>query len=300
MRFPHLSAAALTPLLSTAFALSAALSAQTPGQAPRPIPFGPDELNCSSYLTAAPPVASARIAGNAGAVQYLQLSSGDLVQLTDAHGLQPGMELRILRIDDHWGEFEQFRGQDQQLQQMGHRVVSVGRLQVLNTRGTTALARVEAACRPVQAGDFGIPWEPRTAPAHVTAPPLDVTRMPAPEDLAGAGLVAATRDSAYEAGPDDEIYLNRGTRQGVHAGQVWLIVRGPLSPSQQWLKDVARELGRPGYGTSFPMPNYDRRDGLPHVVGQAVILWAEPASATAIVTDADSAIYPGDQILPLP
>lgn len=296
MRFPRLNAAMLTALLGA----GATLAAQTPSQGPRPIQFGPAEIDCSSYLTATPPAPSARIAGNAEAMQFLEFSPGDRLQLSDVHGLQAGMDLRILRIDDHWGEFEQFSGQHRQLEQMGHRVESVGRLRILSTRGTTALARVDAACQPLHAGDFGIPWTARTAPAHLMAPAFDVAQIPDAASLSGAGLIAATRDSAYEAGPEDEIYLNRGTRQGARPGQFWLIVRAPGSSSQEWLKDITRGLNTPDSSQSSTMHDLRRGDGLAHVVGQAVVLWAEPSSSTAIVTAADSAIYPGDQVIPMP
>jgi hypothetical protein len=296
MRFSRLNAALMTALLCT----GAALLAQKPSQKAHPVEFGTAEIDCSSYLTTTPPGAAARIAGNAEAMQFLEFSPGDRLQLADVHGIEAGMDLRVLRIDDHWGEFEQFSGQNRQLRQMGHRVVSVGRLRILSTRGTTALARVEAACQPLHAGDFGIPWKARAVPQNLTAPAFDVARIPDPAGLTGAGLVAASRDFAYEAGPQDEIYLNRGTRQGAHPGQFWLIVRGPDSASQEWLKDVTRGLDTPAYGKSSPKPDFSKGDGLAHVIGQAVVLWAEPSSSTAIVTAADSAIYPGDQIIPVP
>jgi hypothetical protein len=297
MRFPYLNAAVLSVLLTA----GAALAAQTPAPGSHPIQFGQSEIDCSSFLTATPPAGLARIAGNAEAMEMLDFSPGDRLQLSDVHGLQPGMELRVLRIDDHWGEFEQFDGQHQQLKAMGHRVESVGRLRILSTRGTTALARVEAACRPLHTGDFGVAWQARTAPAQVMAPAFDVADIPDAASLSGSGVIAAARDSAYEVGTEDEIYLNRGTGQGAHPGQFWLIVRGPNSASQKWLKDVTRGLDVPeGYGKSTPMATDEKGDGLAHVIGQAVVLWAEPSSSTAIVTAADTAIYPGDQVIPMP
>lgn len=296
MRRSHLTTAMITVLL----AAGAALAAQTPAQSSRTVSFGPAEIDCSSYLTAAPPSGAAQIAGPVEAMPFVNFSSGDLLQLRDVHGLHAGMDLRVLRIDDHWGEFEQFDGQHRQLMQMGHRVESVGRLRVLSTQGGAALARVEAACQPLHPGDFGIPWQARTAPDSRTAPALDVAHILDPASLTGAGLVAATRDFAYEAGTDDEIYLNRGTKQGARPGQFWLIVRGPGSASQKWLKDIGQDMSGSSYAPFSPTSRREKADGLTHIIGMAVVLWAEPTSSTAIVTAANAAIYPGDQVIPMP
>lgn len=296
MRRPHLTPAMITALL----AAGAALAAQTPAQSSRTVSFGPAEIDCSSYLTTAPPSGAATIAGPAEATPFVNFSPGDLLQLRDAHGLRAGMDLRVLRIDDHWGEFEQFDGQHKQLMQMGHRVEPVGRLRILSTQGGAALARVEAACQPLHPGDFGIPWQARTAPGGSTAPALDAARILDAARLSGAGLVAATRDFAYEAGTDDEIYLNRGTRQGARPGQFWLIVRGPDSASQKRLNDVGQYMNGSSSGPSYPTARGEKGRGQTHIIGQAVVLWAEPTSSTAIVTAANAAIYPGDQVIPMP
>lgn len=288
--------------LALAFLAAWAIPATFGQTAPRPAStfhFGPAQIDCSSYLTATPPAPQAHIASGVGSIQVLQFTPGDIVQLTGGHGLQPGMELRILRMNDKWGEFEQFPGQYRQLKAMGHRVESVGKLRVLSTRGSDALAKVEDACQPIQLGDYGIPWESRTVPPELAAPAFSMAQIPS--SLEGAGLVVAARDSAYEAGTHDEIYLNRGTRQGVRPGEFWLIVRGPDSPSQPMLHNVVRGLETPEYVRSHGMAKMTEHAGnLPQVIGQAVVLWAEQSSSTAIVTDAGSTIYPGDQVIPIP
>lgn len=182
---------------------------------------------------------------------------------------------------------------------MGHRVQAVGRLRILSLRDAEAVARVESVCSPIHIGDFGIPWKTRSAPAAVTAPAFDFARIPDPASPNGAATVVAGRDSAYESGPNDEIYLNLGTEQGARAGQFWLIVRGPRSASQRWLKSSTIGMTTPGYQPSRGMPEANSQ-GLAYVIGQIVVLWAEPTSSTAIVTDANGAIYPGDQVIPMP
>lgn len=282
----------------------AAMPTAAQGEAPtplrRPAIFAPvltegqfsySQVNCSGFMLPRNFSHAVRVSGGEDGLQVSQQKSGDIIYLANAGETVPGTWYRVMRaVADP--ELDQFSGQRGMMHRMGRLYESVGSALIIRREDRSAIARVGLTCRPIEVGDFAVPWKPFISPTMPMEQRLDITQPL----LGPLGLLVAARDYKSEVGEGDEVYLT--WRQSPHAkpGQRWLIFRRNNSPSSRMLESgmVSGKVGYPQPGADISSLLNARKPA--DIVGEVTILWVNEHAATGIITYSRKAILPGDEV----
>lgn len=268
------------------------LSAQTPAASPAAQQFSYSQIQCSDVFAPRVEERVPRIIGARGGLLETMFTNGDILYVNAAGGLQPGDQIRLLRVVNLGHEEEQFPGQAGLLNAMGAYVVAVGRAQVLRVNSRqVATVRMTFSCQPAEVGDFAEAWHAIPSPS---LPQTVHVNWTAPVGNSTAQILVMGRDHAGLAGRGDEVYLTGGAAAGARVGQVWTVFRTRHSPSNRQFQSAAEGLPVANMGAAslrnLPEP--------PDILGRLVIIRVEPRSATAILTAARAPIRAGDEAVP--
>lgn len=271
------------------------LPAQTPAAAPAARQFTYSQMQCSDVFAPRVQEQVPRVIGARGGLLETMFSTGDILYLNGAAGLQPGDAVRLLRVVNLGQEEEQFPGQAGLLHAMGAYVVAVGQAQVLRVnRRQVATARITFSCQPAEVGDFAAAWHALPSPSLPTAVRVNWTAPIASN--AAAQILVMGRDHAGLAGRGDEVYLTGGAAAGARVGQAWTVFRTRRSPSNSQFQTAAEGLPVENMGAASLRNLPEPAD----ILGRLVIIRVEPRSATAILTAARAPIRAGDEAVPVP
>jgi hypothetical protein len=146
---------------------------------------------------------------------------------------------------------------------LGHHVVNLGWLEVIEVHGETSLARIRLSMEDIRVGDRLMPRRPET---------LDIPIQPSPEEV--EGRIAFFPRSRVIIGPLDFVYLNRGALDGLEAGSPLDVIRGG---------DLVDESVR---GETVEVPE--------RVVAKLFVVDAQPETAVALVAETETDLLVGD------
>ena len=237
--------------------------------------------NCFTTLWEGDIEAGARIVSSRQPLQ-ITFGTGDTIFLEgpDATGLRPGDVHRIVRIEDEVG----FVADDGS--ELGWVISFVGDVTVLSVDSERAMAQVGLACQGIELGDFVGPYVDADLPKATPLAPFDGRRLitPAEEDatvifgaydtLMGATVDAQRQDTAarqtYASG--DVVTLDRGIDDG------WAVGDGVLFyvAEAEEVYQIAGEVVTP-----------------PRLLGRGIVFWAQPQSASVMITDGDQPVSVG-------
>jgi hypothetical protein len=222
-----------------------------------------------------------------------EYATGDFVYLRgDVGGIAVGTEFRLVRpekvaalpfflhltgIDENiippvsWAP-----GQRALIRKSGHPYDDAGRVRVIKKTPEAAVAQVVFACGPVLQGDIAVLYQPRPIPEYAAGVPFD--RFASPSQKLEGTIIGSPANNS-DLGQGDLAYINRGSGDGVQAGQVYRIVHA--------------DRGRPIflYQGLLHFPATPQES-----VGEAVILSVEQKSAVAVVVASTREIAIGDAV----
>lgn len=245
-----------------------------------PAPLGTeDDLYCSGMIAAAdvdfersiigsehevqhPAIASSNTLIYPGQSVRYDLSLGDIVYLDGGRsaGLSPG-DLFTVVLDggdvvhpvtkERAGRLWRFQG----------------RVRVLTSQESVAIAEIVQACGPVRVGQRLKPFEPEPVPLSRRSE-MRPANYPAPEsELDDAPMILLSKDNLVTLGQDHVVWIDRGSLGDVAPGDVFTIHR-------------------------------KNREGLPPVViGEVAVLSVQPESALAKIVESRYTVFVGDRLI---
>ena len=256
----------------------------------------PTQSECSGFIAAAPVPKDIYVLEGADDdfhERIRQYTAGDFIYLRgNVGGIAEGTEFRLVRPEKvaalpfflrltgtneniippvSWAP-----GQREQIRKSGHPYDDAGRARVIRKTPEAAVAQITFSCGPILRGDIALLYQPRPIPEYAAGVPFD--RFAAPNQKVRGTIIGSPRNDS-DLGQGDLAYINRGSRDGVHAGQVYRIVHA----------DRGRPLFLYQGLLHFPATPQES-------VGEVVILSVEGKSAVAVVVASTREIAIGDAV----
>ncbi len=265
-------------------------------------------------------VATGFAAGGVHTPNTTKFVDGDLIYLAGG-GYAVGQKVMLVRELSHYERFALFREQAGLIAATGQPYADLGQAHVVDTRSKLAIAHVDYSCEPMAPGDLVMPMEERSLPAE--RQPFAFDRFAPPGDGMKARILLA-RDSDELLGTGSTVYLTVGAAQGVKVGDYFHIRRAYAAD----LRDAADSLSflaangevnqkhtpkiKPGGPGDITPPDSAAASGkgkkrskhpvidvsdLPsRGLGELVIVYVTPTSATGVIGFALEDIHVGDEV----
>lgn len=265
-----------------------------------------NDLYCSGFISKDKLASVGRIIGGWDSPFQTQYSAdanmnGDVYM--DGGNFSKDQKFAILRAVKDPNSYEGTPGQHKYLKAAGIYYLEMGRVRVVDVQKNIAIAKVEFSCDGMVPGDIAIAWGDRPAPTYRAEGPWDFYAQPNGKTT---GMVLMGKEYASIAGARAKVYINIGTNQGVKAGDYFRVTR----TYPQLLKDPSDSLTQKAsiIEVSQVEPLKDkasmginkvpgRFENLPRKsIGELMVLYATPTTATATVTRSWEQLQAGDNI----
>lgn len=314
----------LACLLVTAFTASAQTKLIPPTAAQPARVAGESALFCAGYIRYQRFGETPEIVGAEEEQEQRTFAQGDVVYLNagSRHGIKEGQTFQIIRPrGDVKGVHKQKRGF------LGTYVQEIGQLQVFKVREETSAAKIVFTCDMALLGDLIVELPVREAPLQRAESNLD--RFADPSGKQNGRLVMA-RDNRELLTKSDIVYIDLGGEDNVKRGDYLTIYRplgtgnvtridheesarnratgfqsnryrgGGMSNQATRAKDETALVDADGRYRYRPITSKEVKDDRPpmprKIVGEAVILYVQSRTATAIITRATSEVHTGDWV----
>ncbi|MFY9553821.1 MAG: hypothetical protein WAV47_03770 [Blastocatellia bacterium] len=263
------------------------------------------DIYCTGFIADGPPRTDLQVVGAEKENLKVTFAQGDVVFLNRGRraGIQPGATYYIIRpVSEVNHPFTKRR--------LGYYVRELGLLRVIEVGDQTATAEITVSCDTVEFGDLLRPYEEYTGPNVGEARPL-----PRYGEGSGGttGQIVMSPGFHENLSANRVVYLDLGTRQDVHPGDLFTIYReiGPRegitnAPQDKVVKDrsggYSSDRFRGGeysiQGTRVPLEQVMReRPTLPRkVLGELVVLKVEKGASVALITRTTAEIQIGDMV----
>ena len=142
-----------------------------------------------------------------------------------------------------------------------------GRVRILSTQDTTAIAEISYSCHPIAVGAFLMPFEPEPVPLARYAGMIGLNDPVTEDALADAPAIVLSDDGVISLGQGHVVYIDRGT-EDVVPGDVFTIYR----PTP----------------TEIP----------PLIIGELAVLSVGETTSVAKILDSRQVIHVGDRLYP--
>ncbi|MFQ5926973.1 MAG: OmpA family protein [Terriglobia bacterium] len=253
------------------------------------------DIYCAGFISSTRLAPTLTIIAGEDTVGRLTYSHRDYVYLSRGGngGVQVGQEYLVVRPVKDPTRVQSFSGQNRILRRIGTLYQDVGRVRVHVVHETTATAQIVHVCDAMQNGDTLIPFQERAVPDYQARDGFD--RF-APFSGGEQAMVVAARDFPALVGTGDAIYINLGSNQGVHVGDYFRIFRYATGTRFEGAKrgGMGRVRGYAGQGINY---SPTKRKDLPReALGEALVVWVDANSATALVAYSVREIHPGDYV----
>jgi hypothetical protein len=189
---------------------------------------------------------------------------------------------------------EAFKGQMAALKNAGDVFGELGYAVVVEKRPDTLIAKVEFSCDAIVPGDYVVPFTPKADVTYRERTTVDQF----PAGVKPVGRIIASRDFDQYVATGQKVYLNTGAKNGVKPGDLFYIVRNYNRDEMDAADQFEFKTGSfdETRKNTPKMPRNVENKMPEHVVGEAVVLSAQDASATAMITFALSEVHVGDRI----
>jgi hypothetical protein len=182
----------------------------------------------------------------------------------------------LVRDFAKWGtEFAPAKSQ----QKYGYYYQDLGRVRVLLAQEQAATAEIIFACEELLVGDLLTAGEARVSPLQ--RPDISFDKFAAPNNNT-YGRIFMTKEFRTQLGLGHIVYLDAGSKQNVQVGDYFRIIR-------RFDKRTISLFNKSDY-----TKNRKTFDSVRKVIGQAVVLRAEPNVSTVMITHSTEAIAVGD------
>ncbi|MDH5637967.1 MAG: hypothetical protein OEZ04_05710 [Nitrospinota bacterium] len=192
----------------------------------------------------------------------ITFSSQDIVYINrgSANGVARGMKFAVLKREKG-SVYHPVSGSN-----LGRMVTLEGVLEVQEASVKIAKAKVIKSFSSLERGDLLIPYEKPLLPS------LDPDTPVLDKDV--KGYIVRAREPKRGMSKGDVIFIDVGSSRGVDVGDVFIVIDN---------RAVVRNDGR-------------AVQGIPKIIGRVKVLTTRKSTATALVTNSRSVIYPGDKI----
>lgn len=261
------------------------------------------DLNCAGFVSKEIGSRDKYVTGGLDSPFTTQFANDEAIFLK-GKGYELGQEYEIVRELRDPNRYELFPGQWSALKAAGHAYEELGRVQIVDTRHKSAIAKVEFSCNTILPGDSVIPYVEK--PAIAAHPPLRFDRFIPPTGTSGRIVLAKDFDS--ELGNGVKVYLNIGSNQGLKVGDYLRASRTyeatahdsvdslsfdvtAMEPTQARQPSLdANWMGRTN-GPDIHIADMPRRS-----VGEIVILSTTPSTATGMIVFSLEPVHVGDRV----
>lgn len=213
-------------------------------------------------------------------------------------GVRVGEEFLVVRPVKDATRYEWTKWQFSTLSAMGTLWEDEGRLKVTAVRSDVSIAQIEQSCDYLQRGDIVVRFVARPAPPLKPEEKFDRFAPPNGKTLA---MVITGKKFQQEAGPNDIIYVNLGSNQGVRVGDYFRIFHyqdahhEKAYQTRRFAFDVEGEWG-PTYGLGSA-PSKHTWENVPREnIGEGIVLRTGPDSATVLITRSLQEVFAGDYV----
>lgn len=272
------------------FAMALAMPAMA-GRIPnRPVA---SQVYCSGIVERKAPAATGYVVSGERAADTLQFGQGDIVYLHLKSGVGKGTEFLVVRQETDPTKISWFRGEWRLRRRMGRLWADIGRVRIIGEKGNVAIARIEMSCEPMERGDRLIQFVSRTAPRLPQAKPASLRFEAGGKP---AGRVVLAKGFRQELGAGDVAYMNLGTGQGMHVGEVVQFYHFSGSEQRKIYATPGTATAVEGFGhapVSVPAGRLPRE-----MVGEGVVLRVSGTAATVLITYSREEIDLGDYARP--
>jgi len=182
-----------------------------------------------------------------------------------------------------------FKWQPGILRAMGTAYEDVGRIRVVSVQEKTATAQIVHSCTYMDRDDIVQPFVERTAPPFHDDTQFDIFAPPSGKPVA---MIAAIEHFGQVAGVDMTVYVNLGSKQGVHVGDYFRVFRyqGPTSDTVYTDRGTNYTI----YGFGSDPVHYSWKDLPREILGEGIVVRVGPNSSTVILTHTRREIFAGD------
>lgn len=264
------------------------------------------DIYCTGFIADSSPRVDLQVVGAEKENIKVTFAQGDIVFLNHGRGagVQPGAVYYIIRpVGPVNHPFNNKK-------KLGVLVRELGLLRVLEVNDQTSTAEITVSCDTVEFGDLLKPYE------EYNGPNVGETR-PLPRFGEGSGgltgQIVMSPGFHENLSANRVVYLDLGTRQDVHPGDVFTIFREigrhegiTVTPKDKINKDKTSGYGSDRYhggeysiqGTRVPEKQVlTERPPLPRkVLGELVVLKVEKGSSVAMITRNTAEIQIGDMV----
>jgi hypothetical protein len=262
------------------------------------------DMYCAGFISHDLLPNSNYVAGGLESPGTSKFVKGDVIYLTGS-SYQPGQQFTVLRELVDPNKYELFAGQHSMLKAAGQPYYEVARVQVIDARHKTAVARVNFSCDPVNPGDILVPFVEK--PTIAFHPPSRFDRLALANGKV-SGRILMAKDFDGELANGVKVYLNVGGNQGVKIGDYFRAVRSysadlkdpvdslsfKASTSEDTQKkqpSIDPKLLTKTNGPTIHVADFPRR-----AVGELVIIGTTPTTATGMIVFAMEDIHVGDAV----
>jgi hypothetical protein len=263
------------------------------------------DIYCTGFIADNSPRVDLQIVGAERENHKVSFAQGDVVFLNRGRGagIQPGAVYHIIRP---MGAVNHPFAQ----KKLGYLVREIGLLRVVEVGNQTSTAEITVSCDTVEFGDLLKPYEEYTGPNVGEARPLPRFG----EGSGGTiGQIVMAPGFHEHLSANRVVYIDLGTRQDVHTGDVFTIYReiGPgegitQTPRDKIVKRHTSEYNSDRFrggeysiqGTRVPLEEVMReRPQIPRkVLGELVVLKVEKGASVALITRTTAEVQIGDMV----
>jgi hypothetical protein len=261
------------------------------------------DLYCAGFVSKPIQTKHQYVAGGLETPFTTRFANGEAVYLKGKY--EAGQQYTIVRELVDPNRYELFPGQWSALKAAGHPYEELARVQVIDTRGKMAVAKVEFSCDTVLPGDYVMPFVEK--PAATFHAPMRLDRFaPATGQLSGRIILAKDFDS--ELGTGGKVYLNVGANQGLKVGDFVRATRNYETTARDAVDGLsfAARVQEPTQSEEIKVnPTMLDRTGGPSLrasemprraVGEVVIIGVTPSTATGMIVFAMEPVHVGDRV----
>jgi len=251
---------------------------------PQPPPVATySDLYCAGFFSADLVQPQARLVGGEESEHKALFSDRDVVYLDQgtAGGLKAGDELQVVRLVRDFAKWGTMFAPAKSAHKYGYYYQDVGRVRVLLAQEQAATAEIIFSCEEILVGDMVTAGETRVSPLE--RPEISFDKFAAPNNKT-PGRIFMSKEFRTQLGTGHVVYLDAGSKQNVQPGDYFRIVR-------HFDKHTISLFNRGVY-----VKNQKTFDSVRKVIGQAVVLRAEPNASTVLITRSTEAIAIGDGV----
>lgn len=249
------------------------------------------DMYCSDVFTTDPVPHDIFVVAPEESRHRIGAEAPDLIHINkgSSDGVKVGDEFLVSRPMHDTVGIPWFKWQPGILRAMGPGYEDVGRIRVVNVQEKTSTAQVVYSCDWMERDDVVTPYVERPAPTYHDDSQFDLFAPPSGKPVA---MIAAVEHFGQLAAQGMTVYINLGSKQGVHVGDYFRVFRYQGSMADTVYTERGTNYTVYGFG-SDPV-HYSWKDLPREILGEGIVVRVGPNASTVILTHSRREIFTGD------